>query len=53
MRVVQGGSAAVAERDEKIRGIWRDRDAVEAKYDSLLREPFVKLGVETIGRVSA
>jgi salicylate hydroxylase len=39
-RVVNGGSVACDERDERLRRAWSDKAGVEARFDSLLREPF-------------
>ena len=39
-RVVTGGPAACEERDEILREQWKDEAALEAKFDSLLMEPF-------------
>jgi len=39
-RVIDGGTEACAERDERLRKGWEDEAAVEAKYDALFKEPF-------------
>lgn len=39
-RVVDGGAEACEQRDERLRRKWDDKDAVNARYDFLLREPF-------------
>jgi hypothetical protein len=41
-RVVDGGPAACVERDEILRQGWKDAEAVEAKYDYIFKEPFLK-----------
>ena len=39
-RVIDGGLEACLERDARLRTVWEDERAVEAKYDILFREPF-------------
>ena len=38
-RVVNGGAEVCLERDERLRKAWQNTDGVEAKYDTLFREP--------------
>jgi salicylate hydroxylase len=40
MRVVSGGIAACEVRDNFLSKAWEDEAAVEAKYNSLMKEPF-------------
>ena len=39
-RVVDGGPEECAARDERLRKGWADKEAVDRRYDMLLKEPF-------------
>jgi salicylate hydroxylase len=39
-RVVDGGPELCEQRDERLRLKWVDKEAVNDRYDFLLREPF-------------
>jgi len=40
MRVVTSGPEDCKRRNEHVTTVWRDVDAIAAKYDALCREPF-------------
>lgn len=40
LRVVDGDSVARQDRDDLLKRSWANQAAIEAKYDSLLREPY-------------